>query len=187
MGAMKVVSIVLLIIAALSVLAGALLLLMLPDTAYDTPSGFDDWMTNSDPGSRKTYTGTLAEETYQNLSGTPTKAFRFRGCTLGFFAGSDVGNIGDEVTLTLEVRDAGGLHYAYVVGTESNMLYYVPGIIVLIIGLLFGSIGLIVLIVGAVRKSKGKTIATGPKKQGPAQPPGRDEKRVFAPPPPPPD
>jgi hypothetical protein len=187
MGAMKVVSIVLLIIAALGVLAGALLLLMLPDTAYETPSGYDDWMTDSDPGSRKTYKGTLADETYMNLSGTPTKAYRFQGCTLGFFAGSDVGNIGDEVMLTLEVRDAGGLHYAYVIGTESDMLYYVPGIIVLGVGLLFGFIGLIVLIVGAVRKNKGKTPAIEPKKTELAPAQDKKETRVFAPPPPPPD
>jgi len=187
MGAMKVVGIVLLIIAALGMLAGALLLLMLPDTAYEGPSGFDDWMTNSDPGSQKTFKGTLAEETYMNLSGTPTKAFRFQGCTLGFFTGSDIGNIGDEVILTLEVRDAGGRHYAYLIGTESDMLYYVPGIIVLAVSLLFGLVGLMVIIIGAVRKSKGKTTATGPKTQQPPPPPEKNETRVFAPPPPPPD
>lgn len=187
MGAMKVVGIVLLIIAALGVLAGVLLLLLLPGTAYESPSGYDDWMTNSDPGSQKTFKGTLTEDAFMNFSGVRTNVYRFQGCIHEFMAGSDIGNIGDEVILALEVRDAGGLHYAYVVEEVSDLLYYVPGILVLVTGLLFGLIGLIVLIIAVVRKSKGRTTATGPKKTGPAPPPEKSEKRIFAPPPPPPD
>ena len=184
---MKVVGIVLLIIAALGVFAGVMLLLMLPDSAYEGPSGFDDWMTNSDPGSQKTYKGTLADETYQNLSGTPTKAYRFKGCTYGFLSGSDIGNIGDEVIAKLEVREAGGMHYAYFLKTESGELYYLPGILVLVFGVLFGFVGIIVLIIGAVRKGRKKAPVPVPKKQGAAPTPEKSEKRAFAPPPPPPD
>lgn len=187
MGAMKAIGILLLVLSAVGVIAGVLLIVMLPESAYDTPSDFDEWVANSDPGTKKTYKGALADETTMNITGAPAKAFRFKGCDLAFLAGGDYGNIGDEVILSIEVKEYGGMHYAFAFEKVEEWPYYVPGIAVLVAGLICGIVGLVILILGAVRKGKAKSPAAADKKQAPPEAKEAKESRIFSPPPPPPE
>ncbi len=100
-------------------------------------------------GESWTVSGKIDEkaEIEEPVSGQMVYAYKFEDSDVGFVSSSDVASEGEDVIVTVEVTDMG----LEAKSTSSPAVYYLPGIIILIIGV-------IILIVGI----KKKTVEPGP-------------------------
>jgi hypothetical protein len=96
-------------------------------------------------GESYTVSGTIDEEAEIDdpLSGQKVYAYKFKDSDVAFSSGEDIANEGDSVIVNLEVTELG----LEAKSTVNPVIYYLPGIIILIIGI-------ILLLIGFLKKKK---------------------------------
>jgi len=82
------------------------------------------------------------EKIQEPISGQTVYTYKFEGSDVGFMSSEDVANEGEDVIVTIEITEMGPEAQS----TSSPAAYYLPGIIILIIGV-------IILLVGIKKKS----------------------------------
>jgi hypothetical protein len=139
---------VLVIIGIILLIVGIILAVALVPLTTMSPKDLEDEVEGKSmdelKGESWTVSGKIDEkqEVEEPVTGQKVYAYTFEDSDVGFYSSEDIANEGDDVIVTIEIKDIG----PEATSTSSPAVYYLPGIIILIIGI-------IILIVGIKKKA----------------------------------